>query len=201
MFKLPAWQVIFFTGIAVGYHRQAVERFILGLPRHLAAAAFALACAVVVGLYTVQATNLEALQLNSVLYELGFDKPNVPVLRLLVLALLSVAAFGLATLFWRPVRAVTGWLLLPLGQHALTAYSLHLGVVVGTSWLWVRGFIDLHHPPTASAFQVAGVLFVWLLIVSQQALRARLEREAPASSGAQEQEQATQLSQKTAEAA
>jgi hypothetical protein len=182
LFKLPAWQVIFVTGIVLGYHRQAIERFVVSLPPLLLTAGVVLACAIVAVLYSMQATNLEALHSNPLLYTVGFDKANVPLGRIAVLALLSVAALGVTTMAWRPLKQATGWLLLPLGQNALKAYSLHLIVVAASTWLWTSGYIGLHQPHLASLFQVGGVLSIWLVIVVEGAARARLTRSRSAVS-------------------
>jgi enterochelin esterase-like enzyme len=59
-----------------------------------------------------------------------FGKADVRAGRLALFACLFAFAFLLSTLAWGPIRRLLGWLLLPMGQNALTVYTLHLFVIV-----------------------------------------------------------------------
>jgi hypothetical protein len=63
---------------------------------------------------------------------------------------------------WRPLHRALGWLFLPLGQHALHAYTWHVAVA-GAVALVLRPF-DLPNPgPPAlnTAVQLSSVLLIW----------------------------------------
>ena len=172
VFHIAAWQVIFVTGMVVGYHRAALEAWSARLPRTVLAISLVFVAAVVVMLYVLQVTHLEALRGNARLYALGFDKADVPIGRLMAFALFATFTFALLTLAWQPVRSATGWLLLPLGQNALTAYSLHIFLVVLTTALTARFFDGELSPGVSTAIQVAGVLIVWLVVKFEPGVRA-----------------------------
>ena len=79
----------------------------------------------------------------------------------------------MTTVLWEPVSKVTGWLLLPLGQNALTAYSIHIFLVA---------FIVYFRPevvaePTKlvnTLIQLMGVTIVWGMVVLEPKMKERL---------------------------
>jgi hypothetical protein len=96
-----------------------------------------------------------------------FDKATVAPGRILV----SIIVFGflylLLTRFWKIANRIVGWLMVPLGQHALIAYVIHIVtlmiiLVISSSLnysgnaFWLNGFI-----------QLSGVLLIWLLVKKQ----------------------------------
>ncbi len=120
------------------------------------------------------------------MYALVFDKADVPIGRLAVFALLATFAFTVTTLLWDPIRRFGGWLLLPLGQNALTAYSVHVFVVAATTKLTITVF-GARQPSAlwATALAVAGVAFVWAFVRLEPKAKERLKAvlTAPAAPG------------------
>jgi OpgC protein len=57
-----------------------------------------------------------------------FAKVNLSIGRLIVFTGFLTFAFSLLTVAWAPIDRALRWLLLPLSQHALSAYTLHLFV-------------------------------------------------------------------------
>lgn len=143
LFHFAAWQVLFLTGLVIGYTRRGWEGRLarlggLSRARAVQLAGLALAVAAVgatIGLYFWSQAPGHTSIFGVALAE-AFGKGDVRAGRLALFACLFLAAYGLATLAWRPIRRLTGWLLLPLGQDALLVYTLHLFVIAATSaWL------------------------------------------------------------------
>ena len=165
VFYLSAWQVLFVTGLVMGWHRTAIETWVRGLPRRAVVSGITLAAIVVLGLYVAQLVNLTSLREDPLLYALAFDKPDLPVGRLAVFALLAVVAFALTTELWTPILRASGWLLLPLGQNALTAYSVHIFVVAVSVKLTDTALSDVSSRELVdTALQILGVGLVWLFV-------------------------------------
>jgi hypothetical protein len=179
VFNFPAWQALFVTAMVVGYHRPRVERLaglvserlVLGI-----SGAFVLtAITLHVGLL------LPSVSLQAVSTDLLFSKVDLRIGRLLVFAGFFTFAFTLVTVAWVPIRRVLGWLLLPLGQEALSAYILHLFVVVLAMAVRPLLFDGMSATSTQNtALQMAGIAFIWALIrlwpVASPQLRAGLGR-------------------------
>jgi len=177
LYNIPAWQVLFVTGIVAGWHRVAIEARVRAFFGARAGWWLAVACLLVAIMYVVQLADPEALHNNSLLRRLIYNKPDVPAGRLVVFVLLATVSLALTTVFWGPIRRFTGWLLLPLGQNALSAYSIHIFIVAITTKLTLELF-GSDTPPVLfnTALQTAGVLVVWLIVVSEPEGRARLGR-------------------------
>jgi hypothetical protein len=175
VFNIAAWQVLFVNGIVIGWHREQIEAWVRRLSPHTVAAAVLAAGAIVLLLYVAQLTQLDALKESGFIFDLAFDKPQVPMGRLLVFGVLAIFSFALTTIFWTPISRFTGWLLLPLGENALTAYSVHIYLVaittkVSTSIIEGRGPDDL----VSTLIQIGGVMFVWLFIRFEPPMKEHL---------------------------
>ena len=85
--------------------------------------------------------------------------------RLITAAVTFSFLFLVSTVFWRPVRRLIGWLLLPLGQHALSAYTVHI-VVVTLVAVILKPFDIVYPGPQLfnAAMQIASVLVVWFVV-------------------------------------
>ncbi len=180
VFNLSAWQVIFVNGIVVGWHRQSIERSVARLPRGVAATGLGLAVVTVPVLYVLQTTRLELLEASWLLQTFAFDKSDLVIGRLIVLVLLSIVAFAATSALWTPVNRAVGWLLLPLGQHALTAYSLHIFVVAATAWLSMTVLTGFAETRTGTmTLQLGAVALVWLIVRHEASIREGLRSLVP----------------------
>jgi hypothetical protein len=97
-----------------------------------------------------------------------FSKTDLRPGRLLAFASFFSFAFALLTVAWQPLSRALNWLFLPLGQNALTAYTLHLGVLalLGKVGPWIVG----DTPTTAwhnTLLQTIGVGCLWTAIKLQ----------------------------------
>jgi len=116
-FPFAAWQLLFFLGLAIGYHRERIAAYLR--PARLVAVGVAailalLAVDAVATHFVVGWTGLDT-------QELLFDKNDARIGR--IFALLGAASFLYAavTVAWVPLRRAAGWLLMPLGQRSLFA--------------------------------------------------------------------------------
>ncbi len=173
-FAIAAWQVIFVTGLVIGYHRRTIERRVAGLAPVAVAAASGMAVAAVLLLLILAShpAGAPASVGGMVVSELG-HKADVPLARLIMLALLFTFAYSACTAAWRPLARGTSWLLLPLGQHALIAYVAHLGVVVGLDVLLPTWSVERSAGETA-VIQGFGLLLVWGIVMLEAPVRRRV---------------------------
>ncbi|MFN8513163.1 MAG: OpgC domain-containing protein [Chloroflexia bacterium] len=132
IFHLVPWQLLFFTGLAIGYHRVALARrfgWAVG-PWSLAISGGLFAWLIV--LFRTNLAGFPGAN-NPRVVEWFTYKPNVGPGRVFAFAVVAIFAISLTTTLWRPLARATSWLLLPLGQHALFAYSIHL-FILGLTW-------------------------------------------------------------------
>lgn len=181
VFQFAAWQALFFTGVALGYHRNRVITLARRLPVALPLMALVALCAGSVLLYNFHGSLLAPFTADgdtTGLMNEFFGKADLRVGRLLVFAAFFVVLFTLTTLVWKPLHRVLGWLLMPLGQHALFAYSVHLGVIIACTKL-VSGTSALQSntPLVNTVVQLAGIFAVWGIVRAvpvMQTVAARL---------------------------
>ncbi len=161
VFQFAAWQALFVTGLAAGIHREQLLARLnkRSLRIHLAAGGLGLAGCIV------------AYQLRAVNRTFGADgashilsKSDLGAGRLVVFAFLAMFAFALVTFGWRWLQSALGWLLLPLGQNALAAYILHVGVVLVLARIGLAVFGGARTPEQNALLQGLGVLTLWALI-------------------------------------
>jgi len=171
LFNLAAWQVIFFTGLVLGYGRTAMP-----IPRPRPARRLLIASGAALGalitLFVVMGPAASATQapatghsLLSLAQSLFLDKVDVGAGRLLAAAITFTFLFLAVTVFWQPIRRALGWLLLPLGQKALYAYTVHIGLVAAAA----IALTSFNHGTTAPQWlnalvQAASVGLVWVLV-------------------------------------
>ncbi|MFN8537166.1 MAG: OpgC domain-containing protein [Thermomicrobiales bacterium] len=170
IFHVAAWQVLFFTGLAIGYHRQALARRFSALTGPGALLASSVAFAWLIRLYHQNLAGFPGSNQARV-QEWFTYKPNVGPGRLLAFAIVAIFAFSLVTNLWKPLSRAVGWLLLPLGQHALLAYGTHLFAVMAMAKFSADLTGSVAGAGQRAAVQLLAVVAVWLVI--QVVLRAQ----------------------------
>jgi enterochelin esterase-like enzyme len=177
LFAFSAWQVLFFTAMALGYHRERVPSMLRPAWRGPLLVASGIGFGLLLLLSQATEPLLQAMaagempgtpsgpSLDPVLVAFLFSKGTVGPGRLLASAVVFTFFFLFITQFWRPLHRMLAWLLLPLGQNALFAYSAHvaLAVAIGIA----TGALGFALPRTSAvnaAVQVAGVGLIWLAI-------------------------------------
>jgi hypothetical protein len=102
----------------------------------------------------------------NVLNESFFKVPLRP-WRLVAFLSLAIVGYTSATYLWVPLRRVIGWLMLPLGQHALYSYIVHFFLILLVYNL-AQWFATLAWEPSEAIFnpllQSAVVILLWLMV-------------------------------------
>jgi hypothetical protein len=126
--SLEAWQLLFFSGLTIGYHRTWFGEQLARFRPYwfLYAGLITIAAIVLIVLYRQHATPLWL-----------FDRENVEAARvaltprrLLLVAIYLQFFYLLVTWFWVPLRTALGWFVLSLGRNSLWIYALHLPLIV-----------------------------------------------------------------------
>jgi hypothetical protein len=167
-FRVSAWQVWFFGGMTIGYHRSRIWRILGRVPPLLAILVLGALAALLVHLRLSDGALLAgafgAADSQAALEAL-FGKESARVGRLLAFAVFFPLLYLALTHLWGPVRGLTGWLLIPFGQNALYVYAMHLFAVYLAALIlpFVPAFdrLDAAHN---TALQLAMVLLIWALV-------------------------------------
>ncbi|MCW5848486.1 MAG: OpgC domain-containing protein [Anaerolineae bacterium] len=177
VFPATAWQVLFITGLVLGFHRVGLSRLLGRIPRWVILVGCGLGVAWFIRLYRTDLAFFDASPFRDLVIAQLYVKPNVGFGRLLVFAFIFSFAFALVSVGWRLVLRGLGWLLLPLGQHSLLAYGLHLFVVIMAVRLHevVDGWTG--DPSVQNAvLQSVGILTLWALVMARLHLPAYAQR-------------------------
>lgn len=156
--------------MAIGFHREPLTRQLRRLP---AWPYMILSGVLLLGLIDLHGSlgALNELFPGATPQALGgqiFSKSALGAGRLVASAIVFQFAYLVATLFWKPIRACLGWLLLPLGQNSLYCYSMHV-VVIGLFYsLLPRLSVDvLAMGLLNTCVQVLVVLVIWKMAERQ----------------------------------
>jgi hypothetical protein len=161
------WQVFFATGLLVGYHREALGRWLQGGRRraYLAILFTLFACLVVLQVAVsvgwvpslVPSTSIE--WLGSQVYT---EYEHNPPLHVLAIMVGFLGLYHLVDWFWAPLQALLGWFLIPIGAAALYVYIIHQ-VLVYYVLLHIPFFTDLDGVPLGFIL-LALMLCLWLMV-------------------------------------
>ncbi len=94
-----------------------------------------------------------------------FHKSAVAPGRLAASFIVFQFAYLAVTLFWKPIWAAFGWLLVPLGQNSLYSYTMHVAVI-GAFYIalpYLPGHITSVGTINTS-LQLMAVLLLWAMI-------------------------------------
>ncbi|MBI3970588.1 MAG: OpgC domain-containing protein [Chloroflexi bacterium] len=167
-FNVPAWQLWFYGGMVIGYHRNWVWKRASRLPR---IPAVALLVTAAVGLIALRLTDgaplagIAGTPDGPAAIELLFGKESARPGRVLAFAVFFPLFYLTLTYVWRPLERASGWLMIPFGANALYVYAVHLfAVYLSALFLpYVPGF-DRFDPVQNTAVQIAAVLAIWLMV-------------------------------------
>jgi hypothetical protein len=170
-FNLAAWQLLFFAAMAIGYHRERVTAILSTMPRW----PYLLFAGILVLWLTryydmqgvIMAQLLPGFNIQDFAAEIFLKSALAPG-RLIASFIVFQFAYLAVTLFWKPIWAVFGWLLLPLGQNALYAYTMHV-IVIGSFYALLPHLpIDVTTMGTLNtSLQLLVVLAIWFMIQRQ----------------------------------
>ena len=171
-FPLLAWQLLWFHGMAVGWHREAVLAFFEG-PRGRVALAIAVgafgACFFVAQNHTnpfapawAQIRVLPA-PVFDWLYAEFFHKNGLGLGRLLNDAAALVVAYAALTRWWRPLHRAFGWFFVPIGQATLYVFVVHVFLILAITQVWPFG-LDQGRWIANTALHAGVLAAVWLMV-------------------------------------
>ena len=167
VFNLSAWQLLFFNGLLIGFHRKALAMRFGWLTSRAALAVSGALFAISIAIYNdgmaplVAITGKDAAWLDANI----FSKSDQQIGRIISFAIVATFAVSLVTNLWRPLLRGLGWLLIPLGQSALLAYGLHLFVIMLTTLAGPHLFGDgTFSAEQNAALQAGGILLIWLVV-------------------------------------
>jgi hypothetical protein len=186
-FPAAAWQILFFAGLVIGYHRARIEAVLARVPLFVLAPLLVLPAAAMLAQHISGNTLLLTEGWIGQGYHELFYKWDVRLGRMFAAAVYLPMAYLLMTVFWRPLLAGLGWFLLPLGQNSLLAYSLQLPIVLVAGTVLGRVGLEGDNYAVNAAVQIVGVALVWMAVkaaVAAPALLTRAPWRRPASSGA-----------------
>lgn len=123
-FLALSWQLLFFGGMALGFHRERLGRLWRALPAGVTIALPAAGFLVLVLLAAAHTAGRLGWEASSIAWLFGRDQLGPG--RLLDLACAALLCFALVDRFWKPIRSATGWLLLPFGRNALYLFLAHV---------------------------------------------------------------------------
>lgn len=137
-----AWQLIFFTGLVIGYHWPNIsewcQKYRRILVRYVAIPAISIAFITLAwNAFSVFASefivhNNWTQMLSDRAWELRiheFHKEQLTLSRFLLFLLWFWSAFLIIRRFEKPILKYTGWLLVPFGTNSLYVYTLHAVIV------------------------------------------------------------------------
>ena len=176
LFDFSAWQVLFVTGLVLGYYHSRIPTLSQRATR-VALIATGLGTVALIGLFYLvdPPTSLTPAafavgtpvfhEVRLWLQDMVFSKLSLRPGRLVTSAVTFSFLFLAATVYWRQAKRWLGWLFLPLGQNALYAYTVH--ILVATVVALALAPLQLPYPGPQwlnGVIQVASVLLIWVFV-------------------------------------
>jgi hypothetical protein len=138
-FPLLAWQILFVAGIVAGFHRREILAWfstrvgsvVLGVSVLLAVvlAIFSWNNPYLSSAYDVRLGLVPSNDFTAV-YAAAFERTTLDPGRLLNVVVVTIAAYALLSVLWRPISRLCGWFFLPLGQATLYVFVMHVFFVL-----------------------------------------------------------------------
>lgn len=163
-FAAASWQLLFFVGLAVGYHRERIAPIWRRAmqPRWVVMAMTAVAIGFAWFHHSLVSGDLVV---SHEMTQRWLERDLIAPARVLNLVVVFALLFWLVDRCWVPIARAAGWLLIPFGRHALYLYLVHVPV----HWLGVAAFagsaIPLHGESWRTVpFVVAAIALFWAMI-------------------------------------
>lgn len=152
------WQIFFFMGLVLGFHRADMSK-LLARVAWLRDGLAALVLLAAIWFIWMHSTN-HYLWPNLPQVVLGQEnKIAMGPARLAIVSLFMMAFYILATWFWKPLNAVSGWLLVPLGSASLWTFTWQMVVIV---LLYnIPAFYKQDYPWQGTFWQLLGIGIIW----------------------------------------
>ena len=176
LFVFSAWQLLFFSGLALGYQRDRIPALTRRGARRLQIGTGLVFLGLIAGFVVLEApaTALPSqfagftgafTQAQLWIQEFVFGKADLRIGRVLAAAVVIPFMFLTLTRQWRVVSRPLAWLLIPLGEKSLNAFTAHVVLVAlvalaltpfglaGSSPWWLNAII-----------QIVGVMLIWVIV-------------------------------------
>jgi hypothetical protein len=153
LFHVSAWQLNFVAGMCLGYYREPFAAWY----RRFGSALFAASVAAFGALLYLEKTQGAGLSWLETFSQKSSEGP----LRIIACLFVFQLAWLIVTYGWRPVHAIAGWLIVPLGQNSLYVYILHL-VIFGIFWSLIQAATTSW--VSSTLVQIAAILLIWSLV-------------------------------------
>jgi hypothetical protein len=172
-FPLLTWQALFFTGIAMGYHRKTIFSFITAPKQQWL---YSLAWLIALGLFFLAMSNTNALfwpgptfslidpQAYTEMYVRWFDKTWLGVGRVINNAALFIILFNALTYHWPKFNKLLGWFLIPIGQASLYVFILHIYFIVLISSTPLPGYENIL---INTGIHLFTLIMIWWMVKNQ----------------------------------
>ncbi len=140
-FPLMGWQVLFFCPLVVGYRLEEIKTWI-DEHRVLSGILFAVIAAIALASFIYAQTtdnrsfpastrlNIIYPQTFRSIYEAWFSKNSLGPGRIITSLAFFITFYILLTYLWKPLAALLGWLLLPLGRASLYVFLVHVPFIL-----------------------------------------------------------------------
>jgi hypothetical protein len=134
-FPLLTWQLLFYNGMAIGYHRERVLGYLVDSKNRWI---FILAVSLSIAFILLGYNNPGSMfwpwrtwsfisgETYANMYVTWFNKTTLGLGRLLNNATLFVTVYVLLSRYWHLFNRAIGWLVIPLGQSSLYVFTLHV---------------------------------------------------------------------------
>jgi hypothetical protein len=174
-FPLLTWQVLYVNGLAIGYHRARVWKYMRGKQgRYI----FYMA-GILFMLFLFWAQNTPNPLIPSYarisiipaafyrdVYQHYMQKNLLGPLRLLDYASVLIIGYGVLTKMWYPISRSLGWFFVPLGQASLYVFTMHIYILAIINNI-VPFDLSSAHPATLlinTLWHTAALASLWLLV-------------------------------------
>jgi hypothetical protein len=134
IFKIPAWQLLFFNAMVIGHYRDYLTNRLKGFHTKARFAYYFFVVAAFVSLIVLYLQDTQFLvylmpeEQSKALLSALFDKSALAPGRLIAALIVFQFAFLTVTLFWKQCERLR--LLIPIGQNSLYAYTMHIVLLV-----------------------------------------------------------------------
>lgn len=169
-FPLLSWQVLFVSGMVIGYHHHKVFDYI-SCKNHkfpvLLAAITALAMLFLAHNNPAPIfwpwKNIPILDASyySQLHSQWFDKTNLGIGRIINNIALFILIFYFLTHHWTVWRKSLGWLLIPIGQASLYVFFVHVYIIIAISNTLLPEYDSFI---INSLIHLCAILLIWVMI-------------------------------------
>lgn len=175
-FNFAVWQWLFVIGLLIGHYRQRIADWWANgpLPRLRATGLILSALAILIISYQINFNGAWP-ELTWLRDGVSFNRPLLAPSRIFVTLWVCAGLYQLLTVLWLPLNRLLGWLLLPLGQHALTAFVLQALLAYVVLRLPGWPFPD-HDPILMGWLHIGAVLLVWIGTRASVTVRQRLRQ-------------------------